>query len=416
MSFAKAIVKEKPLKHYNIELRRDKESASSQKAAKLKVEWRQVRVTESSESCCSNADSASEEEQVKQKQPAILPIDDDVSASKALPQNKGKARKMKWVPKPADDLSATEPSSAEGSDDDSKEYIYTQVCRHINQLTLDLDKLRKALLACEVFLEKYQQHKKQVQSEFMSTTTLVVKNNQVPVIQVECKVKKHWKLVTNVVIDGGAGVNIMFEYTRRNLGITNMKEAPFKVQMADHRVVQPLGLVENIQVKFGGAKLSVSFLVLDLGDAYSMLLGRPWLKIAEVVHDWTTNTITLKSKGEKVVLSTDSKKVEETKKPELLCQKQTPKQIEKMLAATNIIPAADIDLNIVMKDLEKAQEQRKLFPGNFQEQVAGTRSVNKTGPNAVTIDYEPGKRAPRKEECMKGKHMRERASGSDGGK
>ena len=53
----------------------------------------------------------------------------------------------------------------------------------------------------------------------------------------------------------------------------------------------------------------------------SMLLGRPWLKIAEAIHDWNTNTITLRSKGKKVVLITNSKKVEETQKPELLCQK-----------------------------------------------------------------------------------------------
>ena len=72
-------------------------------------------------------------------------------------------------------------------------------------------------------------------------------------------------------------------------------------------------------------------------------------------------SITLKSKCKKVVLSTNSRKVEETKKPELLCQKQTPKQIEKMLATMNIIPTAEIDLNIVMADLEKAQEQRELF-------------------------------------------------------
>ena len=52
--------------------------------------------------------------------------------------------------------------------------------------------------------------------------------------------------------------------------------------------------------------------------------------------------------------------------------KANSKQIEKMLAAINIIPTADIDLNIVMADLEKAQEQRELFLGNFQEEVAGT--------------------------------------------
>ena len=82
------------------------------------------------------------------------------------------------------------------------------------------------------------------------------------IIQVDCKVRKHWKPVHNVVINGGAGVNIMAEHTRRNLGITDMKEAPFRVRMADQRVVQPLGLVENIQVKASGAKFSVSFLVL----------------------------------------------------------------------------------------------------------------------------------------------------------
>ena len=92
-----------------------------------------------------------------------------------------------------------------------------------------------------------------------------------------------------------------------------MKEAPFRVRMADQRVVQPLGLVENIQVKAGGAKFLVSFLVLDVGDAYSMLLGRPWLKIVEAMHDWTTNTIILRSKGKKVVLSTNSKRLKKPK-------------------------------------------------------------------------------------------------------
>ena len=107
----------------------------------------------------------------------------------------------------------------------------------------------------------------------MSASTPIIKDDQVPIIQVNFKVRKHWKPVHNVVIDGGAGVNIMVEYTRRNLGVTDMKEAPLRVQMADQRIVQPLGLVKNIQVKAGGAKFSVSFLVLDVGDAYSMLLG-----------------------------------------------------------------------------------------------------------------------------------------------
>ena len=108
------------------------------------------------------------------------------------------------------------------------------------------------------------------------------------------------------------------------------------------------------------------------------------------MHDWTTSTITLRTNGKQVVLSTHSKKVEDTKKPKLLCQKQTPKQIEKMLAAIGIIPTTEIDLNIIMADLEKAQAQRELFPHNFQDiVVAGTRLINRKGCNSGEFNPKP---------------------------
>lgn len=172
--------------------------------------------------------------------------------------------------------------SAGDSGDDNKEYIYTQVCRRINQLTLELDKLREALPACESFIRRYER-KRQV--KVMSAGTTAIKDDQVPAIQVDCKVRKHWKPVLEVVVDGGAGVNIMSEQTRRSLGITEVKETPFRVRMADQRIVQSLGLVGNIPVKAGGMKFSASFLILDVGHSYSMLLGRPWLKVANALHD-----------------------------------------------------------------------------------------------------------------------------------
>ena len=75
--------------------------------------------------------------------------------------------------------------------------------------------------------------------------------------------------------------------------------------------------------------------------------------------------ITLKNKGKNVLLSTNSRQVDETQKLELLCQNQTPKQIEMMLATLNILPTAEIDLNIVMAYIEKATEQQELFLDNF---------------------------------------------------
>ena len=342
---------EKKAKRPNKELsKQEKGSASSRKAAKVRTEW-QVRITDGSNESASSSDYAPEHEEVVREIKKPHEQESKECCHKKTDKRRS-SRQQKWMPKPACDISVSEPSSIEGSDnEEKKEYIYAQVCKRINQLTIELDKLRQALPACEAFIDQYK--KKKQQAEVMTATTATIKDDQVPTIQVECKVRKHWKHVNGVVVDGGAGVNIMDEHTQRALGITEMKEAPFRVRMADQRVVQPLGLVENIQVKTGGAKFSVSFLVLDVGDAYSMLLGRPWLKIAEAIHDWTTNTITLRSKGKKVFLNTNPKQVNDTQKPELLCQKQTPKQIEKMLASLNIVPTAEIDLNVILADMEK---------------------------------------------------------------
>ena len=213
------------MKRPNKELnKKEKVSAGSRKIAKIKTEW-QVRITDGSNESSSSSDNVPEHEDgfSETKKP-------DEQGNKECCQKKndkqGSNRKQRWMPKPASDVSVSEPSSAEGSDsEERKEYIYTQVCKHINQLTIELDKLRQALPACEAFIDQYK--KKKQQAEVMSATTATIKDDQVPTIQVECKVRKHWKPVHGVVVDGGAGVNIMDEHTRRALGITEMKEAPF---------------------------------------------------------------------------------------------------------------------------------------------------------------------------------------------
>ena len=67
--------------------------------------------------------------------------------------------------------------------------------------------------------------------------------------------------------------------------------------MADQRAIQRLGLVEDVELQIEGAKFATSFLILDVGTLYSMLLGRPWLKMAKAVHEWTTRVITMENKS-----------------------------------------------------------------------------------------------------------------------
>lgn len=156
-------------------------------------------------------------------------------------------------------------SKSDDSDTDSNsrantEEIYVQVCKRIEKLTIELGQQRKSfnLPACDAFLKKHTTQQKG--KEVMAVDIETIRYDRVPVIDVECKVRKHWKSLSWwVVIDGGVGVNIMSEVTQKQLGIHDMKHAPFRVRMANQRVVKPLGLIEGILLKVGGAKVKTIF-------------------------------------------------------------------------------------------------------------------------------------------------------------
>ncbi len=63
----------------------------------------------------------------------------------------------------------------------------------------------------------------------------------------------------------------------------------FVVRMADQRKAQPLGLIRNLKINLGSYvyKTSVTTLNMENGlEAYSMLLGRSWLKQTKTNHNW----------------------------------------------------------------------------------------------------------------------------------
>ena len=118
-------------------------------------------------------------------------------------------------------------------------------------------------------------------------------------------VKVGGTVIPGVIVDGGSGVNIMSETTRQALGLRITNPAPFAIRVADQREVTPLGMVSHIPVSMEGLTFHMNFVILDLPPtkgAYSMLIGRPWLRAAQVIHDWgqdslqvptTSGTVTL---------------------------------------------------------------------------------------------------------------------------
>jgi hypothetical protein len=62
--------------------------------------------------------------------------------------------------------------------------------------------------------------------------------------------------------------------------------------MVDQRKAQPLGLIRNLKINLGSYvyKTLATTLNMENGlEAYSMLLGRSWLKQTKENHNWGDN-------------------------------------------------------------------------------------------------------------------------------
>jgi hypothetical protein len=58
--------------------------------------------------------------------------------------------------------------------------------------------------------------------------------------------------------------------------------------MADQSMTKPLGIIRNLKIQIHGIPYVATFIVLQnnvVDFSYSMLLGRPWFKVAKVTHD-----------------------------------------------------------------------------------------------------------------------------------
>ena len=99
----------------------------------------------------------------------------------------------------------------------------------------------------------------------------------------------HGTYIDKVLLDGGAGVNIITQAAFQKYGLTDWEPAPFSVRMADQRRVQPVGLLKGVVIDVAGLTFTVALVVLSIveaADDYNIILGRPWLRQAKVKHDW----------------------------------------------------------------------------------------------------------------------------------
>ncbi len=94
--------------------------------------------------------------------------------------------------------------------------------------------------------------------------------------------------IEDVMLDGGANVNIIIENLKTKLSLPKPRLIPYHLKMAYYNMTKPLGIIRNLKIHIHGIPYVVTFTVLQnsvVDSNYSILLGRPWLKDAKVTHD-----------------------------------------------------------------------------------------------------------------------------------
>jgi len=124
-------------------------------------------------------------------------------------------------------------------------------------------------------------------NDVCKVTTIKIKDFDEVLLIVQVQIGKFG--VWDVLLDGRCSVNIISKSLRKKIGLRKLQLAMFVVRMADQRKAQPLGLIRNLKINLGSYvyKTSVTTLNMENGlEAYSMLLGRSWLKQTKTNHNW----------------------------------------------------------------------------------------------------------------------------------
>jgi hypothetical protein len=92
--------------------------------------------------------------------------------------------------------------------------------------------------------------------------------------------------------------------------------------MANQSTTKPLGIIINLKIHIHGIPYIDIYTMLKtsvVDSNYSMLLGRPWLKVAKVTNDWVNNVINVQGNEIIRTRSINRKLGVETKSPPSIC-------------------------------------------------------------------------------------------------
>ncbi|XP_070054569.1 uncharacterized protein [Nicotiana tomentosiformis] len=105
------------------------------------------------------------------------------------------------------------------------------------------------------------------------------------------------------ICDLGASINLMPYLVFKNLGIGNPRPTSMRLQMADHTIIRPMGMIEDVLVCVDKFILLTNFVILDCEVDYEVpiILGRPCLAMGKALCDAKAAELAFRVGDKKVV-------------------------------------------------------------------------------------------------------------------
>ncbi|KAI5338623.1 hypothetical protein L3X38_017894 [Prunus dulcis] len=176
------------------------------------------------------------------------------------------------------------------------------------------------------------------------------------------------KTVGRAMLDLGASINVMPYSVYQALGLEGIKKTSIRLELADHSIKYPRGIVEDILVQVNTLILQADFVVMDMEDnpyvdrVDPILLGRPFMATADTIIKVKDGTLSMTVLGETV----EFKVFDALSQPSITLDTCFSIDVVDHEVSSKIVQKKSNDaLEAVL-----TQEEEDLFESEFQEVMA----------------------------------------------
>ncbi|XP_050883836.1 uncharacterized protein LOC127087037 [Lathyrus oleraceus] len=160
------------------------------------------------------------------------------------------------------------------------------------------------------FLKEILSNKKKLEDDetvmLTAECSAIIQNNMPPKMKdpgcfsIPCVIRKF--IIDKALCDLGANVSLMPLSTCEKLNLGELRPTKMSLQLADHSIKYPIGMLENFPVCIGQIYIPTDFVIMDIKkDSHILIiLGRPFLATVGAIIDVKKGRLTFEVREEKV--------------------------------------------------------------------------------------------------------------------